>query len=123
MGIGGLANKKYLHPPTSNHIHPLWMDVGGLGWTWVDVRKKKFLVGSENFFLWVDMGEHSRWALVDVQTKTTYIHRRPTTSTHCGWTWVDMGGLGWTCVDLGGRGWTWVDVDSFGLGRFHLRLG
>ena len=34
-----------------------------------------------------------------------------------------MGGRGWTWVDVGGRGWTWVDVDSFGLGRFQLRLG
>ena len=70
MGIGGRANKNYPHPPTSNRIYPLWMDMGGHGWTWMDV-----------------------------------------------------GGRGWTCVDVGGRGWTWMDVGSFGLGRFHLRLG
>ena len=95
------------------------MDVGGRkkNW-WVD------MVGSKNFFLWVDMGECSRWALVDVQTKITHIHPRPTASTHCGWTWVDMVGLGWTWVDVGGRGWTCVDVcgrvwtwvDMVGLG-------
>ena len=36
---------------------------------------------------------------------------------------MDVGGRVWTCVDVGGHGWTWMDVDSFGLGRFHLRLG
>ena len=100
-----------------------WVDVGGRGWTWVDMgggKKNRWvdIVGGKNFFLWVDMGGRSRWALVDLQTKNTYIHPRPTTFTHCGWTWVDLDGRGWTFVKrnfwLEVRiffcGWTWVNI-------------
>ena len=108
------------------------MDVGGRkkNW-WVD------MVGSKNFLFcgwtWVNAVGGHWWTCKQKLPTSTHVQPHLLTVDGHGWTWLDLDGRGWTwvdvcgrvwtCVDVGGRGWTWMDVGSFGLGRFHLRLG